>query len=112
MTTDTTIPTTPTASASATKPASKSVAVMKLLSRARGATVAEVMTATGWQPHSVRAYLSGLRKGGRTLDKEERKSGETSYRLITAVPTVEPAAKLGAARMSDTAVDTNVEVSA
>ncbi len=64
------------------KPQSKSSAVIKILSRARGATVAEMQAATSWQPHSVRAYLSGLRKAGRALSKEERKSGETSYRLL------------------------------
>ena len=77
--------------ANATKP-SKSAAVIKLLSRTRGATVAEVQAITDWRPHSVRAFLSGLRKAGRTLDKEERKSGETSYRLAAAVSTVEVAA--------------------
>lgn len=84
MTTDTT-PAGTTPAASTTKPVSKSTAVIKLLNRARGATIAEMQVATSWQPHSVRAYLSGLRKAGRALDKEERKSGETSYRL-GAVP--------------------------
>jgi len=41
-----------------------------------------MQASTGWQPHSARAFLSGLRKAGRTLVKEERKSGETSYRLV------------------------------
>ena len=79
------------AGTTAARPLSKSTAVIKLLTRARGATVAEMQVATSWQPHSVRAYLSGLRKAGRALDKEERKSGETSYRLgavpLPATPT-------------------------
>ncbi len=58
-----------------------SVLAKKLLARSRGATIAELQAATSWQPHSARAFLSGLRKAGRTLVKEERKSGETSYRL-------------------------------
>ncbi len=74
---------------SAAQPPTKSAAVIKLLGRARGATVAEMQAATSWQPHSVRAYLSGPRKAGRTLGKEERKSGETSYRLV-AEPAVRP----------------------
>lgn len=86
MTTDAnSIPATP-AAAPTTKPPSKSAAVIKLLSRARGATTAEIQAVTAWQPHSVRAYLSGLRKAGRSLDKEERKSGETSYRLTATAP--------------------------
>lgn len=80
----------------AAKPPSKSAAVIKLLIRARGATIAEIQTATNWQSHSVRAYLSGLRKVGRTLGKEERKSGETSYRLVA-----EPAVKHDAAPAAD-----------
>lgn len=60
---------------------SKSDSVLKLLRRARGATIAELQEATAWQPHSVRAFLSGLRKKGSVLSKEQRKSGETTYRL-------------------------------
>lgn len=75
---------TPTPSASAPRPVANSATAKKLLTRARGATIAELQAATGWQPHSTRAFLSGLRKAGRTLVKEERKSGETSYRLAAA----------------------------
>ena len=60
---------------------SKAATVAKLLSRNRGATLDEIMTATSWQPHSTRAFLSGLRKKGMVLIKEARKSGETSHRL-------------------------------
>lgn len=63
------------------KTASKSETVLKLLSRTRGATMEEMGEATSWQSHSIRAFLSGLRKKGRTLIKEERKSGATAYRL-------------------------------
>jgi hypothetical protein len=41
---------------------SKSATVQKLLSRGKGATLAEIMTATHWRPHSCRAFLTGLRK--------------------------------------------------
>lgn len=61
---------------------SKSAAVIKLLSRTKGATSAEITTATSWQPHSVRAFLSGLRKKGQVLARETRKSGEAAYRLV------------------------------
>lgn len=72
----------PTPPASTARPAANSVVAKKLLARARGATIAELQASTGWQPHSARAFLSGLRKAGRTLVKEELKSGETSYRLV------------------------------
>ena len=60
---------------------SKSDCVTKLLRRAKGATLAELQEVTSWQPHSVRAFLSGLRKKGSAVSKEQRKSGETAYRL-------------------------------
>jgi hypothetical protein len=69
------------ASRPAQAPPSKSDSVIKLLTRARGATLAEIGAATAWQPHSIRAFLSGLRKKGRTLVKEARRSGETAYRI-------------------------------
>ena len=65
---------------------SKKLLVERLLKRPRGATIAEMSTATGWQNHTVRAHLTGVRKA-RQLAKEARKSGETSYRLLkTALP--------------------------
>lgn len=66
------------------KPQSKAAVVLKLLSRAKGATIAEVTEPTGWQPHSTRAYLSGLRKKGMTIVREQRRSGETTYRIEAA----------------------------
>ena len=63
---------------------SKAAIITKLLTRSKGATVPEMREATGWQPHSVRAFLSGLRKKGYSLSKEQRKSGEIAYRLTRA----------------------------
>ena len=62
----------------------KSVLVTKLLRRGKGATLAELQDATAWQPHSVRAFLSGLRKKGEVLVKEQRKSGDTAYRIAVS----------------------------
>ena len=72
-------------------PATKAAAVCKLLARPRGATVVELMTATGWQNHSARAFFTGLRKKGHTLAREERTSGELAYRLVQDA-TIEEAA--------------------
>lgn len=59
----------------------KSFVVQKMLGRTKGASIAEIMTATGWQPHSARAFLTGLRKKNITITRECRKDGETSYRI-------------------------------
>ena len=76
------------ASPSAIKPSpspsttSKSDTVIKLLLRAKGATAMELIAATDWQPHSVRAFLSGLRKKGRVIVREPRKNDEAAYRIV------------------------------
>lgn len=78
-----TAPTTATAPvAPLTKSPSKSALVLKLLVRAKGATIAEIAEPTGWQPHSARAHLSNLRKQGRSVVREQRKTGETAYRVV------------------------------
>ena len=42
---------------------SKAATILELLKRPGGATAQELQRATGWQPHSVRGFLSGtLRK--------------------------------------------------
>lgn len=63
---------------------SKSDTVKKLLSRKTGATTEELGAATNWQPHSVRAFLSGLRKKGATIEREERRDGAKAYRIAKA----------------------------
>ena len=59
-----------------TKPAeTKSATVRRLLSRKGGADLAALQQATGWQPHSVRAALSTLRKAGYAIDRSPRTKG-------------------------------------
>ena len=55
-------------------------AVKLLLRRSAGATLDELMKATGWKPHSTRAALSGLRKKGHALLKDKR-DDVTCYRI-------------------------------
>ncbi len=87
--------TAPAAIVAATKPApmSKSDTVIKLLLRAKGATPMELIAATDWQAHSVRAFLTGLRKKGRIIVREARKNGEGTYRIVVpdAAPAADPA---------------------
>jgi DNA-binding MarR family transcriptional regulator len=59
---------------------SKIALVLDLLRRQEGATLAELIEATGWLPHSARAVLTGLRKKGHTIERAKR--GElTCYHL-------------------------------
>lgn len=58
----------------------KSASLMALLQRGEGATLAEMIAATGWLPHTTRAALTGLRKKGHSLEKSNR-GAETCYRI-------------------------------
>jgi len=65
----------------------KTAILRKLLSRKAGADLAALQTATGWQPHSVRAALSGLRKAGYTIDRADpAKLGDCTVYRITSGP--------------------------
>lgn len=64
----------------------KTVIVTRLLSRPRGASLGDITSVTGWQSHSIRAFLTGLRKKGVSLEREQRKDGATFYRISKAVP--------------------------
>ena len=74
------------------KPArkTKAASVNRMLRREKGATLGEIEKATGWKLHSCRAFLSGVRKTGATVAKEERPDGKIAYR-VTAEPEQCPA---------------------
>ncbi|MGH6650890.1 MAG: DUF3489 domain-containing protein [Sphingopyxis sp.] len=61
---------------------SKASIVEQLLAKAAGASIAEIGAATGWQPHSCRAFLTSLKKKGRVIERSKRKDGTTIYRII------------------------------
>ena len=60
---------------------SKTARLVALLTRPEGATLADLVDATGWQPHSVRGALAGTlkRKGYRITS--EVSGGERRYRI-------------------------------
>ncbi len=60
----------------------KRAEVIALMKRAKGATLAEIMDATGWQPHTVRGFVSILGgKGGAKIESSKNTAGERSYRI-------------------------------
>lgn len=61
----------------------KIAAVIALMGRNQGATVADLIAATGWLPHTTRAALTGLRKKGHSLIKGKR-GDATCYTIARA----------------------------
>jgi len=68
---------------SAARDGSKTAKVLDLLKRPGGVTSKELMKATGWQPHSVRGFLSGTinKKMGLTVISSKAEDGERSYSI-------------------------------
>jgi hypothetical protein len=73
----------PASSSPAPRSGSKIAQVIALLERGEGATLAELGEATGWQPHTTRAALTGLKKKGRIIAKDKR-GDVTCYRIDAA----------------------------
>ena len=67
----------------AARDGSKKATVLGLLQRKGGATLAQIMKATGWQAHSVRGFISGAlgKKMGLTVDSARREDGERVYSI-------------------------------
>jgi hypothetical protein len=80
---------------SAPRGGSKLMQVIELLQRNRGATIDELIAATGWLAHTTRAALTGLRKRGYAvaIDRSDEERG--SFYRIPADPTGEDAALVG-----------------
>src|ERR1017187_7645761 len=62
---------------------SKKAIVLDMLRRADGATLADIMSATDWQAHSVRGFISGSlgKKMGLTVESFKRPDGTRAYRI-------------------------------
>lgn len=76
----------PKAAGDATVRGSKRDLVAELLGCEGGATVPELMAATGWLPHTTRAALSRIRSAGQALAKSTREDGTTAYRIAPDEP--------------------------
>ena len=70
--------TAPTAATATTKAAR----IVALLRQPQGATLQAVMSATGWQPHSVRGFISAQLVKKRKLHvKSFKRAGERVYKI-------------------------------
>ena len=60
----------------------KKAEVIAMMKRAKGATLPEIMEATGWQAHTVRGFVSILgSKGGQAIESSKDASGERRYKI-------------------------------
>ncbi len=71
----------------ASKTPSKQARLLDLLGKPEGATLHQLMDATGWQSHSVRGFISGFikKKRGLTIVSEKRE-GVRFYGLTPQNP--------------------------
>jgi hypothetical protein len=75
--------TTPSKSAPVKNASSKIDQVIALMRRKNGASLEEMVKATGWLPHTTHAALSGLRKKGQTISRT-RNDGVSRYTIESA----------------------------
>jgi hypothetical protein len=61
---------------------SKTATILDLIGRAKGATLAEMTAATGWQAHSVRGFLSTAgKKHNVKIESAKKEGGTRVYRI-------------------------------
>jgi len=62
----------------------KTAKVLALLRQPKGASLKELMKATGWQSHSVRGFISGSlgKKLGLTIESSKRDDGDRLYKIV------------------------------
>lgn len=63
------------------KPLTKSAVILGLLTRNQGATLDQLIEATGWLPHTTRAALTGLKKKGFQVTSTKT-DGVRTYRVV------------------------------
>ncbi len=75
-------PLVPTTASNATAPReTKASVVEEMLNRNGGASLDELCQATDWQPHTCRAFLTGLRKKRHAIERAKGADGVTRWSI-------------------------------
>jgi hypothetical protein len=74
---------TPTMKVDGIRQGTKTAKVLKMVKRSGGATLKQIINATGWQTHSVRGFLSGTlgKQLGLKIESSKTNDGERVYSL-------------------------------
>ena len=75
---------TPTPPVITAPPPTRKATLMTLLSRPEGAALSELIAATAWQTHSVRAALTHFRLAGFTVNRTRDETGAPRYHMVGA----------------------------
>ena len=70
-----------TKKATGARDGSKTATILEMLKQPGGATAKELLKATGWQPHSLRGFISGTlgKKMGLAVESATGEDGERTY---------------------------------
>lgn len=62
----------------------RKAALLALLTRPDGAELSELVAASGWQVHSVRAALTHFRQAGHVVNRVSHEDGSARYTVVVA----------------------------
>jgi len=74
--------TTKTTDIIAPRAGSKQAKLVGMLSRKSGVTIAKASEALGWQMHTTRATLTGLKKRGYVIERKDRDGKDSIYFIL------------------------------
>jgi len=63
----------------------KQAKLVGMLSRKSGVTLAKASETLGWQPHTTRATITGLKKRGYVIERRDRESKDSIYVIAAGV---------------------------
>lgn len=78
----------PSVEVPSTKAASKKARLIGMLRQPAGSTIVEISAALGWQAHTTRAAITGLRKAGHVVQSIKPADGGAglTYRIVSKPP--------------------------